>query len=636
MADTQHTESFEFQAEVARLLHMMVHSVYSEPEVFLRELVSNAADACDKRRYLALSDASALTADEELKISITADRTTKTVTVSDNGVGMSRDELIENLGTIARSGTAKFMEQMEDGSAEAGQAAPDLIGQFGVGFYSVFIVASKAEVITKRVGETDAWRWTSEGTGAFQIEAASRETVGTDIILYLRDDMADEYAEPTRLSHIIKTYSDHIPVPVMVADAAAEEAEQRLPQQANTGQALWTVSKSDISDEQYKEFYHHVAHAYDEPWMTIHQKAEGALEYTLLLFIPSSAPFDLYDSSKMSRLKLYVKRVFITEDDADLVPTYLRFLRGVVDCEDLPLNISREMLQNNPVLQRLTRNITNKTLSELKKKADKDPEAYAKFWGAFGAVLKEGLTEDYERQKELMDLMRVKIAGSEELYSFAQLKERMQDGQKALYYMVGDNPDVMSRSPHLEGFKARNIDVMILSDAVDSFWTTAVSNFDDTPLKSVTHGAADLDDVKKAETDEAEEPTEEAKAGLDALIASLKAILGDAVTDVKISDRLTDSAVCLVADEGAADAHMERFLKKYRNMDLGSARVLEINAGHSLIKALVTRAEADGAGLDDAAFLLLDQARIAEGEAPTDAIQFTQRLDAVMKMAYSA
>ena len=633
MSDPVKSESFEFQAEVSRLLHLMVHSVYSEPEVFLRELVSNAADACDKRRYVAQIDSAALSNDEELGITITADRNTKTITVTDNGIGMSRDELIENLGTIARSGTAKFMEQLEAGKDSAA-AAPELIGQFGVGFYSVFMVAEKAGVLTRRVGEDIAYQWVSDGTGSFQIEEATREGFGTAVTLYLRDDKAEEFAESARLSHIVKTYSDHIPVPVMVVDSAAEDEEARAPKQANSGQALWTKPRSDISKDDYKEFYHHVAHAFDEPWLTIHQKAEGALEYTLLLFIPGQAPFDLYDSSRMSRLKLYVKRVFITQDDADLVPTYLRFLRGVVDCEDLPLNISREMLQNNPVLQRLHRNITNKTLAELKKKAEKDGDAYIPFWEAFGAVLKEGLTEDYERQPELLNLVRVKTTAGADWVSLTQLKERMKEGQKALYYMVGDDASIMAKSPHLEGFKARGIDVILLSDAVDSFWTTAVSKFDDVPLKSVTHGAADLDHVKKEESEEETATKDEKVQGVAALIVAMKDSLGEAVKDVVVSERLTDSPVCLVADEAAADAHMERFLKKYRNMDMVSARVLEINADHTLIKALAEKADAS-ANLSDAAYLLLDQARIVEGEAPTDAAAFATRLDAVMRLAYA-
>ncbi len=646
MTNTKSVETFEFQAEVSRLLKMMVHSVYSETEVFLRELVSNAADACDRRRYEAQLKSGVLGDDEQLSISVKADRKAKTLIISDNGIGMSRADLVDSLGTIARSGTAKFMESMKD-SDDAKVSAPDLIGQFGIGFYSVFIVSDRVEVISKKAGESEAYIWSSDGTGSFEVSTSERASVGTDVILYLRDEMADEYTETMRLSHIIKTYSDHVPIPVMVQDISeedapkegeepAEDSSNKEPKQANAAQALWVRPKGEITKEEHQEFYRHVSRNFDEPWMVMHQKAEGTLVYTLLMYIPSSAPFDLYDSSRLSRLKLYVKRVFITQESDGLTPSYLRFLCGVVDCEDLPLNISREMLQNNPVVQKLQQNITRKTLSELKKKAANAPEEYANFWKIFGAVLKEGLSQDYDNQPELLELLRVRTTESQELLSLEQLKERMKEGQKALYYIVGENEDVIANSPHLEGFKARGIDIMLLNDSVDSFWTTAISKYNDIELKSVTYGASDLNDVplEGEQGEAAEEESQEQKDNIEALIGYLKTTLGESVEDVVVSTRLTQSPVCLIAAEGATDAHLERFMKKYRQMDFNAKRILEINGKHVVIKALATKVQA-GDNIEDAAFLLFEQARISEGEAPKDAAVFAQRFWAVMSLAYS-
>ena len=630
------TEHHSFQAEVSRLLHLMVHSVYSETEVFLRELLSNAADACDKLRYLALTDESLLGEDGELKVTVTLDKAAGRLTVTDNGIGMNKADLVENLGTIARSGTAQFIEAATE--IAEGQAAPDLIGQFGVGFYSAFMVADKVEVITQKAGEDAAWHWTSDGLGGFDIVPGQRHGRGTTIVLHIKDGQ-EEYLDGVRVNHIVRTYSDHLPLPILVADLAEAEEANRLPKQVNTAAALWTRPKADITDEQYQEFYRHVGHMYDAPWHTIHTAAEGVVSYTLLLFVPTERPFDIYQQERKNRLKLYVRRVFITDEAEDLVPPYLRFLRGVVDCEDLPLNISREMLQNNPVLLKLRANVINKVLSELKTKAKNDPDGYAKFWDIFGAILKEGLFDDDQRRDKLLDLTRFKTTQSGEGWaSVAEIETRLTEGQKAVYYAVGEDAASVLASPQLEGFHAKGIEVLLLTDPVDTFWLPHVTELAGLPLKSITQAVDEFDDApddKEDGEDAAEKPE---TAAVDALIAALKTGLGAAVADVVVSKRLTDSPCCLVADAASHDLHVEKVLKRYGGMAMPSQRVLEINATHPMVAGLAARAVADAAdpALIEAGHLLLDQARILEGEAPADPAAFARRISAAMAKAFAA
>jgi molecular chaperone HtpG len=606
---TQETRSF--QAEVSRLLDIVAHSLYSEKEIFLRELISNASDACDRLRYAALTEPALNEGDSAYRVVLTPDKEARTLAVADNGIGMNRTELIDNLGTIARSGTAAFLHQL------SGDARKDmsLIGQFGVGFYSAFMVADKVEVISRKAGDSEGWRWISDGKGEFTIEPWPEAARGATIILHLREG-EDIYLDPAQLRHIVKTYSDHVGLPIVLKADGKEET-------INTAAALWTRPKSEITAEQYKEFYHHVAHSFDDPWLTLHNKAEGVFEYTNLLFIPSTKPFDLFDPERKPRVKLYVRRVFITDEAGDLVPPYLRFLRGVVDSEDLPLNISREMLQKNPMVAKIRQQLTRRVLSELAKKAGEAPDEYAKFWDNFGAVLKEGLYEDREQREPLL---RFRSTARDGLISLDDYLAAMKDGQQAIYTITGDSLEIVKKSPQLEGFRARGVEVLLLTDPIDEFWVPAVASYKDKPFKSATRGAADL--AKIAPADGAKEEKSAPPAKLASLIAIFKLALGDAVKDVRSSDRLTDSAVCLVADEGDLDMHLERLLKQHRQLDTAAKRILEINPRHKLIERLARSVGEAGASdqLKEFAWLLLDQARIVEGEQLPDPPAFARRL----------
>lgn len=619
-------ERLSFQAEVSRLLDIVAHSLYSEKEVFLRELVSNASDACDRLRYAALTQPELSSDDPNLKVRLLVDKEARTLTVADNGIGMNREDLVENLGTIARSGTAAFMRSL--GASGDAKKDVNLIGQFGVGFYSAFMVADKVEVLTRKAGETQGWRWLSDGKGEFTIGEAEDLPRGTRIVLHLREG-DDEYLEEHRLATIVRKYSDHIAIPILFGDGDDAKA-------LNSASALWMRSKTEITPDQYKEFYHHVGHAFDDPWLTLHWRAEGAIEYTNLLFVPSTKPFDLFDPKRAHRVKLYVKRVFITDAAEGLIPPYLRFLRGVVDSEDLPLNISREMLQHNPMLAKIRAGITRRVLSELGKKAKdtEKAEEYAAFWENFGAVLKEGLYDDYEHREELLKLMRFRSTAGDGLVSLEEYLGRMKEGQEAIFTISGDDIETLKRSPQLEGFRAKGVEVLFLTDPVDEFWVPAVGAFQDKPFKSVTRGGADLGKIAGGDDKPAEEKANEGE--LSDLLALLKLTLKDAVKDVRPSERLTDSAVCLVADENDMDMHLERLLKQHKQLGMdapAAKRILEVNPAHPLIKRLAERAKADGAAttLDDAAWLLLDQARIVEGEALPDPAAFARRLASAME-----
>ena len=624
-------ETLQFQAEVSRLLDIVAKSLYSEKEVFLRELISNASDACDRLRYAALT-APELIAEGEgggtFRITLSVDKTARTLTVADNGIGMDREELLENLGTIARSGTAAFLDTLgQDAQGDVG-----LIGQFGVGFYSAFMVADTVTVLTRKAGDGRGWRWTSDGRGEFTVAEAGGVARGTRIVLHLADGQ-DEFLDPARLRQIVKTHSDHIAIPVVLAGAAEGDGgadEETL----NRASALWTRPRNEIGEDDYKEFYHHVAHAFDEPWLRLHYRAEGKIEYTALLFVPSTAPFDLFHPDREHRVKLYVRRVFVSDRAEGLLPSYLRFLRGIVDSEDLPLNVSREMLQNNPLVAKIRQGLTKRVLTELGKRAEKEPDAYAEFWAQFGAVLKEGAYEDHENRDKILSLLRFRSTHDDGAgwTSLTGYLERMKDGQEAIYTITGDDLDTVKASPQLEGFRARGVEVLLLTDPVDEFWMPAVGQFRDTPFKSVTRGGADLAKIKadgdSAEADD-EGEGEPPAAGTDALVAALKAALGDQVKDVRTSQRLTDSAVCLVADEGDMDMHLERLLMKHKQLDSAAKRILEINPKHPLIVRLA--ATGDNPALPDMALLLLDQARIAEGEPVPDPAGFTRRLSAALE-----
>ncbi|MCF6198184.1 MAG: molecular chaperone HtpG [Hyphomicrobiaceae bacterium] len=649
MTDTanQTTETkHEFQAEVARLLELMVHSVYSEREVFLRELVSNSADALDKLRYEALTDESLMESDEELAITLEVDKTAKTLTLIDNGIGMSHDELVENLGTIARSGTKAFIDEIKKGDDKPA-SGPDLIGQFGVGFYAAFMVAKRVDVISRRAGSDKTFLWSSDGKGAFEIskqeEASPR---GTRITLHIKDD-ATEFLEEDKIRHIVHTYSDHISFPIFLKGEKAEPIEgeeddtPEADQQLNAANALWTRPKSEISAEQYKEFYHHTGGMFDDPALTIHYSAEGRQLFTALLFVPSMAPFDLYDQQRDSHIKLFVKRIFIT-DDAKILPSYLRFARGVVDSEDIPLNLSREMLQNNPLLTSIRKAVTNKLLSELKKCANKQPDDYRKIWESFGPVMKEGLYEDPERRDTLYELVRFKTTKTEmaskvetdeddKANPWRSLKDYVADmpeEQNAIYYLAGHNLDQLKASPQLEGYLARNIEVLLMADPVDSFWVSTAAGYEGKALQSITQGDADLEEIK---TNDEDKPNEDTSS--DALIDKLKEALKDEVMDIKKSTRLVSSPACLVASAQAPDLQLEKMLSMQKGgSGLPSMKpILEINASHALAKALNTAiTDNKDQRFDDLAFLLLDEARILEGNAPADPAKFTERLNRLL------
>jgi len=624
MSQTASTsETLSFQAEVGRLLDIVAHSLYSDRRVFLRELISNASDACDRRRYEALTRPDLAPPDTEFRIELTLDAAARTLTVADNGIGMGRAELVENLGTIARSGTAAFMKSL---TGDAKKDMP-LIGQFGVGFYSAFMVADRVTVETRRAGEDQAWRWASDGQGEYTIEAIERPAPGTAVILHMRED-ANEFLDPETLRAIIRQYSDHVAIPIRLGGERGETL--------NRASALWTRPRNEITAAQHKEFYHHVAHAFDEPWLTLHWRAEGKIEYTGLLYVPGSRTLDLFHPDRKHGVKLYVRRVFITDGEKDLLPGYLRFLRGVVDSEDLPLNISREMLQNNPVLSLIRAGVIGRVISELDKKAKDSPEDYAKFWENFGAVLKEGLYEDVPNRDKLFNLVRFASTHGPGLHSLADYVSRMKEGQEAIYYIAGDEQASLTTSPHLEGYRKRGVEVLLLNDPVDEFWTAQVGAYQGKKFKSVTRGGADLAKIPLPEGAEKKAP--EAEADVAPLIALLRLTLQDAVKDVRVSQRLTDSPVCLVADENDLDIHLERMLRLHKQIEKESKRILEINAEHPLIRSLVAAVGkgSDNDQLNDAAFLLLDQARLLEGEPIPDPAGFARRMTAVLGRSFGA
>jgi len=614
-------EKKSFQAEVSRLLDIVAHSLYSQKEIFLRELISNASDACDRLRYLALTEPKLLGEDAAFRVTLRPDTERHTLEVADNGIGMSRDELIDNLGTIARSGTAQFLQQL------SGDERKDrtLIGQFGVGFYSAFMVAEEVEVVTRKAGEDAAWRWVSDGKGEYTIEPAERAARGTTILLRLRED-AREFTEAERLRDVVKRYSDHIALPIVLLSEGKEEL-------LNAASALWMRPRSEISADQYREFYHHVGHAGDEPSLTLHWKAEGTIEYAGLLFVPSTKPFDLFDPLRKHRVKLYVRRVFITDDCQELLPSWLRFVRGVIDSEDLPLNVSREMLQSNPMLRRIRGQVVKRVLTELQKKAKESPEDYATFWENFGAVLKEGLYEEPGEREALLGLARFRSTAGDGLVSLEEYVGRMKAGQEAIYTISGDSLELLRKSPQLEGFRARGVEVLLLTDPIDDFWVPTVGLFKEKPFKSATRAGADLTKIAPAEEGEKPAPAEKADAKSASLVALIKLTLGAEVKDVRLSERLTDSAVCLVADEGDLDMHFERMLRQHQRKTEMAKRILEVNPKHPLIAGLAGQVGKEGAAtvIADVAWVLLDQARILEGEPLPDPAAFARRLSTLLE-----
>jgi len=611
-------ETHAFQAEVAELLNLMVHSVYSETDIFLRELISNASDACDKLRYEAIAGPELLAGDERLAIRLKPDKEARTLTIADNGIGMDRQELIDNLGTVARSGTRAFLKSL----SEAKEGA-SLIGQFGVGFYSAFMVADRIEVVSRRAGAAEAWLWTASGGAGFEIAPASEEQAkrvarGTEITLHLKPD-AGRYLERFEIERLVRTYSDHILFPI---ELLGEQGEAR---QINAASALWQRPKSELKADDYLQAYRSLTLAFDEPALTLHYKVEGRQAYAVLLFVPSTAPFDLGDPTRKGRIKLYVRRVFIT-DDAELLPPWLRFVRGVVDSEDLPLNISREMLQNNPVVTQIRNGLLGRVLGELESTATKDAAAYEKIWTAFGAVLKEGLYEERERRTQLLGLARFATTAGE-LRSLQQYVADFRPGQSEIYYLVGESADRLKSNPKLEAARARGIEVLLLSDPIDAFWTMLPGEFDGRKLQSLSQGDVDFGAI--ALVDPSAEPKTSSAEDAEVLKA-VKDALADKVSEVRASQRLTESAACLVASEAGRDRELERLLAR-QNRGSGAKPILELNMAHELVKALArAKGEQRGEDVADIAGLLLDQAHILDGEVPEDPAAFARRLNALL------
>jgi molecular chaperone HtpG len=610
-------ETRSFQAEVAELLRLMVHSVYSETDIFLRELISNASDACDRLRYEAIARPE-LTADgAPFAIRITPDSTASTLTVADNGIGMSRQELIDNLGTVARSGTRAFISTLAEAKDGAG-----LIGQFGVGFYSAFMVADRIEVVSRRAGSPEAWVWSSSGGDGFEIAPATeaqaaRLARGTEIVLHLKVD-TKKYLEPLEIRRVVATYSDHVLFPIELAGADGKS------EQINSASALWQRPKSELKPDDYAAAYRTIAHSFDEPAMTLHYRAEGRQSYAVLLFAPSTRPFDLFDPARRAHVKLYVRRVYITSD-AELLPSYLRFVRGVVDSEDLPLNISREMLQNNPQVAQMRKALTGRVISELENLADKEPDAFRKIWDAFGAVIKEGLYEDHERRDALLALVRfTTTAGSAR--TLKDYVAALRPNQTEIYYLVGDSTERLKSNPKLEAARARGIEVLLLSDPIDAFWTAMPLDFGGKPLKSLSKGEIDFALVPMLEESAKDEPKPD-KPDAAAVLAAVKTALGERVSDVRASQRLQESPACLVAAMHGPDLEIERLLAR-QSRGVGAKPILELNTGHALVRAIANaQKDSRDADVNDLSALLFEQAQILDGEVPEDPAAFAARVN---------
>ncbi len=624
-------QSQAFQADVAKLLHLMVHSVYSDRDIFLRELLSNAADACEQLRYEALADPALASSPFAIRISI--DKDAQTLAIEDNGIGMSHRDLTDNLGTIARSGTRAFLERFGNGGEEAGgvdaQEKLDLIGQFGIGFYSAFMVADRVDVFTRRAGQGEAYHWRSDGKGTFSIQPLAQgeaEVRGTRVILHLNEE-SKNYLEPGRIERIVREHSSALTVPIELIENKGAEA-RRL----TDGAPLWTKPKSVIEQKDYTDLYQSLGGVFDEPALTMHWHAEGRHDYTVLAFVPGSRPFDLFEPSRPGRAKLYVRHVLIKED-AEVVPRWLRFVRLVIDSPDLPLNVSRETIQQSPAFASIKKAVTNRVLHELAKLAESDKEKFAKIWEHFGSVLKEGLYEDPEKRDALFGLARFATSthpeGGRRLKDYV---ESLQPNQTAIYYLLGEELGHLSASPQLEGFRARGIEVLLLPDPVDAFWVATAVGFDGKQFKSVTQGAADIRSIPLKEKPEAgASGAESSAAGLATLYALMKQVLGEAVEDVRASDRLSSSPACLVASDRGPDRRLERMLAESGRLGAASKPVLEINPEHPLIRVLAGRIGAPDKGkFEDIVWLLFDEARLMEGEKPADAPHFAARLTRIL------
>ena len=614
-------EKRKFDAEIGKVLNLMIHSLYTNKEIFMRELISNSSDACDKLRYLSQTDSRLLDSNSEFKIVVSVDKDARTLTVRDTGIGMNRDDLNENLGTIARSGTQRFIDQLSGDNKKDS----NLIGQFGVGFYSSFMVADEITVTSRKAGEDKAYTWHSDGQGEYTVSDTDREFArGTEVVLHVKTE-EESFVDHFRIKHIIKSYSDHVAVPIYFIDQNEHE------NQVNSSSAIWTRPKSEISDEQYKEFYKSVSHAPDDPWLTMHNHNEGAVEFTNLLFIPSSKTFDLFHPDRKCRVKLYIKRVFIGDENIDLIPQYLRFLRGVVDSEDLPLNVSRETLQHNATIDKIKKSITKKVLAELKKQKETNFDKYQEFWNNFGGALKEGLCEVTSDHEKLLEVCIFRSALHDKMISLDDYLASCEGDDKTIYYLSGDNPEKLRNNPQIEGFLSKNIDVLLFTDTVDDFWVNVNGNYKEVEIKSVTRSDIDLNNATDVKEDkDANKPVEK---GHEALVKYFKESLGTLVKEVKISKKLASTPACLAVADGSMDIRMERYLIEQKQLLGASAKILEINPNHHIIKKISL--EIDDKNKDEEnkelIHLLYDQACIIEGEPVYDVSAFSKRLNSLFE-----
>ena len=613
----------KFEADTGKILDIVINSLYSEREIFVRELISNASDAIDKKKYLALTNKSINDTSDPFEIKIEVNSKENTIKISDNGIGMDEEDLINSLGTIARSGTKAFLEQFNK-SKDDKKEDVNLIGQFGVGFYASFMVADKVEVLSKKAGTDKSWKWISDGKSGYNIEKGEKTNSGTELILHLKKD-AKEFLEGTRIQFVVRKYSDHISYPVKMLEVSKKDAKEET---INEASALWTRAPKDIKEKQYEDFFSHIGAGFGKPLLTMHNNTEGTVSYTNLLCIPSSKPFDLFNPDRKSSLKLYINRVFITDKCDNLIPAYLRFVKGIVDTQDIDLNVSREMLQNNPAVAKISKSLVGKILRELKKIADKDKAKYIQFWNEFGQVLKEGLYEDLERKDTLLELARFSNNENDDLISLEDYVNAMDKNQKDIYYIAADTKSQALSSPHLEGFKSKGIKVLVMADPIDQFWLSMAGQFKEKNFVSITQGEIDLDNIKSDKKDPKNKDTkkDDVDKRFTNLIAHLKASLGQNVKDIRLTSKLTDSPACLVADKGDMDVAMENLMKQRDPNYQGAPRILEINPEHALVEKMnkLLSDKKHNNLVDDAGTLLFEQARMMEGNLPSDPTKFAK------------
>ena len=613
----------KFEADTGKILDIVINSLYSEREIFVRELISNASDAIDKKKYLASTNKSINDTSDPFEIKIEVNSKENTIKISDNGIGMDEEDLINSLGTIARSGTKAFLEQFNK-SKDDKKEDVNLIGQFGVGFYASFMVADKVEVLSKKAGTDKSWKWISDGKSGYNIEKGEKTNSGTELILHLKKD-AKEFLEGTRIQFVVRKYSDHISYPVKMLEVSKKDAKEET---INEASALWTRAPKDIKEKQYEDFFSHIGAGFGKPLLTMHNNTEGTVSYTNLLCIPSSKPFDLFNPDRKSSLKLYINRVFITDKCDNLIPAYLRFVKGIVDTQDIDLNVSREMLQNNPAVAKISKSLVGKILRELKKIADKDNAKYIQFWNEFGQVLKEGLYEDLERKDTLLELARFSNNENDDLISLEDYVNAMDKNQKDIYYIAADTKSQALSSPHLEGFKSKGIKVLVMADPIDQFWLSMAGQFKEKNFVSITQGEIDLDNIKSDKKDPKNKDTkkDDVDKKFTNLIAHLKASLGQNVKDIRLTSKLTDSPACLVADKGDMDVAMENLMKQRDPNYQGAPRILEINPEHALVEKMnkLLSDKKHNNLVDDAGTLLFEQARMMEGKLPSDPTKFAK------------